>query len=139
MDHFDPNDCSRILGLKITGHADGGSRSREIIYLEQDMCCKVYGGIDSIISYLSELDFTSRVIHPSIVKTRDVVIRTDAVCIKDLNHGLLMDYVDGSEPIDSLAFYLEAQLRALEGQRILLENGITHGDWLNLVNQVQLA
>ena len=128
-------ECKKILGLKIIKFFSGGTQSSKLIVLEDNKCCKVYSGENRTISYLNELDITSRVIHPSIIKTYDIVTRKDTQCIENFNHGLLMNYIDHNNAPDIFRFRLKSLLRALEAQRILWENGIIHNDW-HVGNQI---
>lgn len=96
--------------------------------LDNDVVLKIYKGNNIGVGRLPELDLTSRLVHPGIVKTIKVLTREACPSI-DLNHGLIMEYVPGETVEDNLFTRLRSFNMAMSAAALLYKNGVVHHDW----------
>lgn len=121
-------DDNHILGRRIIGEVGGGTRSSHILFLEGELALKIYNGKWYPISFGQELDLTSRIIHPGIVKTYQFIDRNQLG--GNSNHGLLMHRIRCLDPPNmTIKKRLEYLMVGLTANHTLIQNGYYHSDW----------
>lgn len=127
---FSPNDL-KACGFDIVKFIGKGDIAGGVYRLADGKVLKIYRTMEKgnkEITHLYELDITSRLIHPAIVKTIDIILPDKCPIFKYnkyFNHGLIMDYI---ECIDNVPDLL-AIVNGCIGITLLLENGIAHTDF----------
>lgn len=128
VDHPSPNEINNLCGLDTLGFIGSGTRSWAVYSMGDNRALKIYRGRDYPISYVQEMDITSRLIHPGIVKTYKVTTRNTCIGI-NINHGLIMEKVACS--MGGSPTYMDGLKNTLiiaGALQLMAKNGLIHTD-----------